>query len=276
MGKPRASDQAIRVQYDRGQCRVATRSRKARLRADRRDRRRRDHLRARPLATLRRRSRSRPAGAAARSRVDRSAPRGCPAAPARCPPCARRHARVREALLYPSFKAAHVACHLTSARASPFYRREIGPVTFGDLLERHEREIFAYALRLTGNRADADDIFQETFLAAFRAWPPPRSGNERAWLYRIATNKCVDRARKTKRLVPLADLRLAAPERDGVTIADLAAAVRTLPPGQRAAFVLRKVEGRAYGEIAAVLECSEDAARSRVAEAMKKLKEAIR
>ena len=149
-------------------------------------------------------------------------------------------------------------------------------MTFGDLLERHEREIFAYALRLTGNRADADDLFQETFLAAFRAWPPPRSGNERAWLYRIATNKCVDRARKTKRLVPLADLRLAAPERDGVTLADLATAVRTLPPGQRAAFVLRKVEGRAYAEIAVVLECSEEAARSRVAEAMKKLKEAIR
>ena len=50
-------------------------------------------------------------------------------------------------------------------------------MTFGRLIEVHEREIFAYALRLTGNRADADDIFQETFLAAFRAWPPPRSGN---------------------------------------------------------------------------------------------------
>jgi RNA polymerase sigma factor (sigma-70 family) len=148
-------------------------------------------------------------------------------------------------------------------------------MTFGEVLERHEREIFAYALRLTGNRSDADDIYQETFLAAFRAWPPPRAGNERAWLYRIATNKVVDRVRRAKRLVPL-DLRLAAPERDGVTLADLGAAVRTLPPGQRAAFVLRKVEGRPYGEIAQVLECTEEAARSRVAEAMKKLKEAVR
>jgi RNA polymerase sigma-70 factor (ECF subfamily) len=149
-------------------------------------------------------------------------------------------------------------------------------LTYGELLERFEREIFAYALRLTGNRADADDVFQETFLAAFRSWPPPRRGNERAWLYRIATNKVIDRARKSKRLVSIADLRLAAPERDGVTLVDLGEAVRALPPGQRAAFVLRKVEGRAYGEIADVLACSEDAARARVAEAMKKLREAMR
>ena len=151
--------------------------------------------------------------------------------------------------------------------------------TFGDLLERHEREIFAYALRLTGDRDDADDVYQETFLAAFRGWPPPRRGQERAWLYRIATNKVIDRARKAKRLVRMADvkdLRLAAPERDGVSLADLTAAVRVLPEGQRAAFVLRKVEGLEYADVARVLECSEEAARSRVAEAMKKVREAMK
>ena len=148
--------------------------------------------------------------------------------------------------------------------------------TFGELLERHEREIFAYALRLTGDRDDADDVYQETFLAAFRGWPPPRRGHERAWLYRIATNKVIDRARKAKRLVRMSDLRLAAPERDGVSLADLAAAVKVLPEGQRAAFVLRKLEDMDYTDIAHVLECSEDAARSRVAEAMKKVKEAMK
>lgn len=148
--------------------------------------------------------------------------------------------------------------------------------TFGELLERHEREIFSYALRLVGDRDEADDIYQETFLAAFRAWPPPRRGQERAWLYRIATNKVIDRSRRRKRLVRLADLRLAAPERDGVSIADLRAAVEVLPAGQRAAFVLRKLQGMGYAEVARTLECSEDAARSRVAEAMKKIKEAMR
>jgi len=148
--------------------------------------------------------------------------------------------------------------------------------TFSDLLERHEREIFAYALRLTGDRDDADDVYQETFLAAFRGWPPPRRGQERAWLYRIATNKVIDRARKARRLGRMSDLRLAAPDRDGVSMADLAAAVKVLPEGQRAAFVLRKVEDMDYSEIARILECSEEAARSRVAEALKKVKEAMK
>lgn len=148
--------------------------------------------------------------------------------------------------------------------------------TFGELLERHEREIFAYALRLTGDRDDADDVYQETFLAAFRGWPPPRRGQERAWLYRIATNKVIDRARRTKRLVRMDDLRLAAADRDGTSMADLAAAIKLLPAGQRAAFVLRKVQGLDYADVAGALECSEEAARARVAEAMKKVREAMK
>src|SRR5207237_5350204 len=143
------------------------------------------------------------------------------------------------------------------------------PATFGELLEQHEREIFAYALRLVGDRDGADDLYQETFLAAFRAWPPPRRGAERAWLYKIATNKAIDRARRDRRLVPLAELRLAAPERDGVTLADLAASIRTLPPGQRAAFVLHKVEGRPYREVAAALGCRKAPAPSPPAQALK-------
>ncbi len=150
------------------------------------------------------------------------------------------------------------------------------PATFGELLERHEREIYVYALRITGDRDDADDVYQDTFLAAFRAWPPPRSGAERAWLYRIATNKAIDRSRRSKRLVRIGDLALAAPERDGVAMADLAVAVKALPVGQRAAFVLRKVQGLSYADVSRALECSEDAARARVAEAMKKVREAMR
>ncbi len=148
--------------------------------------------------------------------------------------------------------------------------------TFGELLERHEREIFAYALRLTGARADAEDVYQETFLAAFRAWPPPRRDNERAWLYRIATNKAIDGARKRRATVSMADLRLAAPERDGITVLDLAAAAERLSPAQRAAFVLHTVEGRPYREVADALACTEEAARTRVTEAKRKLREAMR
>jgi RNA polymerase sigma-70 factor (ECF subfamily) len=150
------------------------------------------------------------------------------------------------------------------------------PLTFGQLLERHERELFAYALRISGQRADAEDLYQDTFLAAFRAWPPPRRGNERAWLYKIATNRAIDRERRAKRIVAnVDDLRLAAPERDDVTLADLTGAIETLPAGQRAAFVLRKVQGLPYAEIAVALECTEDAARGRVSEALKKVKVAV-
>jgi len=150
------------------------------------------------------------------------------------------------------------------------------PLTFGQLLERHERELLAYAIRLSGQRADAEDLYQDTFLAAFRAWPPPRRGNERAWLYRIATNRAIDRERRSRRIVASTDdLALAAPERDGVTLADLAGAIRTLPAGQRAAFVLRKVQGLPYADVAQALECSEQAARARVSEALKKVKAAV-
>lgn len=148
--------------------------------------------------------------------------------------------------------------------------------TFGELLERHEREILAYAIRLTGSRHDAEDLYQETFLAAFRAWPPPHRDNERAWLYRIATNKAVDGSRRRRATVSVDDLRLAAPERDGVTVLDLANAIRLLPAGQRAAFVLRAVDGRPYREVALTLECTEEAARTRVADAMKKVRAAMR
>jgi RNA polymerase sigma-70 factor (ECF subfamily) len=149
-------------------------------------------------------------------------------------------------------------------------------LTFGQLLERHERELFAYALRISGQRADAEDLYQDTFLAAFRAWPPPRRGNERAWLYKIATNRAIDRERRTKRIVAsVDDLALAAPERADITLLDLAGAIETLPAGQRAAFVLRKLQGLGYREIAVALECSEEAARARVSEALKRVKAAV-
>jgi len=60
-----------------------------------------------------------------------------------------------------------------------------------------------------------------------------------------------------------------------VTLVDLAGAIETLPAGQRAAFVLRKVQGLGYLEVAAALDCSQEAARARVSEALKKVKAAV-
>lgn len=148
--------------------------------------------------------------------------------------------------------------------------------TFEELVEAHGREIYAYALRLTGDRDEADDLFQETFLGAFRAFARARDEHLRAWLYRIATNKAIDARRRSARRVSLDDLELAAPQRDGVTTADLAVAIKALPAGERAAFVLRRVQDLSYADVARVLDCSEEAARQRVSQATKKVKEAMR
>lgn len=148
--------------------------------------------------------------------------------------------------------------------------------TFEELVETHGREIYSYALRLVGDRDAADDVFQETFLAAFRAFDRARDEHLRAWLYRIATNKAADRRRRERRLVRLDALALAEPERDSVTSADLAAAIRVLPVHERAAFVLRRVQDLPYADVAAALDISEEAARQRVSQATRKVKEALR
>ncbi len=63
-------------------------------------------------------------------------------------------------------------------------------------MQRHEREILRYLLRLTGNGADAADLFQETWLRAYRAYPRLEPESEiRPWLYAIAVNLCRNRAR---------------------------------------------------------------------------------
>lgn len=70
---------------------------------------------------------------------------------------------------------------------------------FNELVARYEAKIFHYALRMCGNQADAEDIFQETFLHAFRALKSFR-GHARfvTWLYRIANNSCLMKRRKSK------------------------------------------------------------------------------
>ena len=73
--------------------------------------------------------------------------------------------------------------------------------TFDDTLARYGAEIYRFALHLTRNRSDADDLYQETALKAYRDWDRlPCDANHRAWLYRIASNTFVSDKRKTNRL----------------------------------------------------------------------------
>lgn len=157
---------------------------------------------------------------------------------------------------------------------------------FEDLLERHEKEIYRFAWRMTGNRDDAADVLQETFLRAFKAFCKlPPDANYRAWLYKIASRLALNHARSVKgrRSVPI-DEAFHLPERNG----DLESLVETkrlagvltgvldrLPLKQRVALLQRKYEGLSYREIATTLDCSEETARAHVYQAMEKVRRGL-
>jgi RNA polymerase sigma-70 factor (ECF subfamily) len=160
---------------------------------------------------------------------------------------------------------------------------------FAALVERHRRELRVHCYRMLGSFDEAEDLVQETFL---RAWKGiggfEGRSSVRAWLYRIATNACLDaldgQARRvlpqdlrppsdsSVALPPLTDIpwlqpfpdRLApddsepgaaAVERETIELAFLVA-IQHLPPRQRAALLLRDVVGWRPGEIARVMEGS--------------------
>ncbi len=132
-------------------------------------------------------------------------------------------------------------------------------------------------------RDEAEDCFQETFIAALRAYPRLRAGrrehNLRAWVLTIAQNKAMDAHRSRKRrALPVADPDTgAAPGQDGGPVRDEALwrAVQELPGRQRSAVVLRFVGDLSHRDIAAAIGCSEEAARRSLHEGLNKLRKAV-
>lgn len=164
------------------------------------------------------------------------------------------------------------------------------PDAFGQLVERYASSIVSLAYRMVGERADAEDVAQETFLAAFKALPTFRADSRfSTWLYRIAMNKCKDwlRARRTG----LGSVELKAEEAwaeqavDQVTpertltqkqVADqLERAIQTLPPLYREAFVLKHVEGLDYEEMEQIVGVNRDTLKMRVYKARTRLCRAL-
>ena len=148
---------------------------------------------------------------------------------------------------------------------------------FQTVLDEHSAAVMAI-LRGAVGREGAEDCFQETFLAALRAYPKLRDGrNLRGWLLTIAHRKAIDHHRARGRApVPLADpaqfaVADAAPRFDD----GLWAAVRTLPPKQRAAVALRYGSDLPHSEIAAALGCSPEAARRSLHEGLKRLRKEL-
>jgi RNA polymerase sigma factor (sigma-70 family) len=144
---------------------------------------------------------------------------------------------------------------------------------FQRLLEEHRVPVYRFLVAAVGPQ-DADDCFQETFLAALRAYPKLRdASNLRGWLFTVATNKAMDHWRGSKRRpIPVEVLpEQAAPEHDDGR-PELWRAVGELPPMQRAAVIHRYVLDLTYAEVAAALGCSEEAARANAYEGRRKLR----
>jgi RNA polymerase sigma factor (sigma-70 family) len=146
---------------------------------------------------------------------------------------------------------------------------------FQALLDEHSADVMA-VLRGAVGRVDAEDCFQETFLAALRAYPKlDDASNLRGWLLTIAHRKAIDHHRANgRRPVPVAEVAEVAvtdPEpADGIWTA-----VGALPPKQRAAVALRYACDLPHTEIAAALACSPEAARRSLHEGMKRLRKEL-
>ncbi|MGH7384388.1 MAG: RNA polymerase sigma factor [Candidatus Rokuibacteriota bacterium] len=158
---------------------------------------------------------------------------------------------------------------------------------FEAVMGTHHAEIRRYLLRITGRGSDADDLSQETFLRAFRAYRAlPPGSNVRAWLFTIATNLGRNHFRaqgRRRRAYAAAALEMTAnaPERaDGRVLADEARArmervITGLPAKQRLAFIMRKMHELEYTEIGASLSCSEESARAHVFQALRKVRRGL-
>jgi RNA polymerase sigma factor (sigma-70 family) len=149
------------------------------------------------------------------------------------------------------------------------------PAPFEEFLHTHRATVYRFLLVAVGP-ADADDVFQETFISALRAYPRVRDdGRLDRWILRIASRKAIDHHRRSiRRPLPVAEVPERAVHDDRSEPDDpLWGAVRSLPPKQRSAVVLRHVLDRPYDEIAEVLACSPDAARANVSQGTRRLRE---
>jgi len=149
---------------------------------------------------------------------------------------------------------------------------------FENLYRHYVKDVYHYALALLRNPADAEDVTQTTFLNAYRAW---QRGQEiekpRNWLIKIAHNVARSRyARASRRVkeVPLDDHleQLAVPEEEQPNIVGVLRALGRLPFNQRAALVMRELEGRTYAEIADTIGVSVPAVETLIFRARKSLR----
>lgn len=147
---------------------------------------------------------------------------------------------------------------------------------FREVVATTAPSLFRLAARIMGNEQEAEDVLQESYI---RAWDALERGRfERraqldTWLYRIVTNCALDalrsRRRRSRGAVPLeADVEAGGPRTDvGAALRELSGWLDELPGDQRAAIVLKEMEGMTSAEIGGVLGCSEGAVEQKLVRA---------
>ena len=155
---------------------------------------------------------------------------------------------------------------------------------FEELYKAHSGRLYSLTCRMVGNQTDAEDLLQEIFLSAHRKLDSFRGESALGtWLYRLATNLCLDhlrsRAARTGHLTDalddepgIADAGSRGLADQAVTRMDLERALAQLPEGCRAAFVLHDVEGLEHREVADALGIAEGTSKSQVHKARLRLR----
>lgn len=161
---------------------------------------------------------------------------------------------------------------------------------FEELMQSHESRIYAIALRMMGNREDAQDCAQEAMVRIYRAMGSFKGQSALAtWIYRITMNTCLDelrrrKARKVTSLDSLVDTGWSptdtgdTPEEHGLRVEKqnaLNQAIQSLPDDMRAAIILRDVKGYSYDEIASILDANVGTIKSRISRGREKLREIL-
>src|SRR6478735_9812276 len=164
---------------------------------------------------------------------------------------------------------------------TPILARQRPDRTLERLYKKHAGDVYRYALVVLRNPADAEDVTQTTFMNAYRAIERgERPRTPQNWLIAIAHNVCRQRFRQSQRRpneVELNESLAEAMERDeeAVTAEDIRRALGHLAFNQRAALVMRELEGRSYQEIAEILEVSVSAVETLIFRARRALREQL-
>ena len=164
------------------------------------------------------------------------------------------------------------------------------PAAFNQLMEMHEKRMYAVALRMCANREDAQDCLQEAMLRIYRSISGFKGQSSfGTWVYRITMNTCLDelrrrKARKSTSLDNLVDAGWSpsdetdTPERHAVQSEQrrtIERAIADLPEDMRAAIVLRDIQGLAYDEIADALSVNVGTVKSRISRGRERLREKL-